>query len=222
MAQLMSTVIPLSLGAAISPTLLTALVLVLSGRVAPRMRAWATVGGAALTLFALTLAAPVVAQALHSVKPVIIDRVDVLGGVLLLALAARNVLRKHDTSESAKKRAPRTASDKAHLLGYLGFGVVLIATDFSSTILYLAALKDIASANIATAEKYALVLIPFSAVMAPALIPTALSTLAPRLSDRALKPVAAWTGAHSTAITVAICAVFGVYLIVRGLLPLVH
>ena len=221
MNQLLASVVPLSLGAAISPTVLTATVLILSGRVAPRARAWAAVAGATATMVALTLAAPVVARAIHSVKPVIIDRVDVVGGVLLLALAAWNLLRRPRTAKRGDHgQSSDAAGTKARLAEYFGFGVVLIATDFSSTILYLAALKDIASAHVAYGAKLAVLAIPFLAVLAPALVPAALATLAPRASDRVLKSLAGWTGKHSKAITVGIATVFGIYLLARGLPPL--
>jgi threonine/homoserine/homoserine lactone efflux protein len=223
MSQLMTAVIPLSLGAAVSPTLLTAVVLVLSAAVAPRARAWATVAGGAVAMLALTVAAPLVARAMHSVKPAVIDRADVVLGVLLLLLAGWNMFRSPNAAESAKKRAPvGGAGAKAHLAEYFGFGVVLIATDFSSTILYLAALKEIAYARIPPTEMLAILAIPFFAVLAPAVIPAALSSVAPRQSDRALKPLAAWMGGHSKVITVAISVVFGIYLLARGLPPLLH
>lgn len=223
MNQLMASVLPLSLGATVSPTVLTAVVLVLSAPLAPRARAWAAVVGAAVAMLVLTVAAPLVAKALHSVNPVVIDRVDVVGGALLLLLAGWNVFRRRSATESATKRAPaRASTGKPRLPEYFVFGVILIATDFSSTILYLAALKDIASAHLTSAETLAVLAIPFFAVLAPALIPVALSTLAPHQSDRVLKPLAAWTGKHSKVITVAIAVMFGAYLLARGLPPLLH
>jgi threonine/homoserine/homoserine lactone efflux protein len=217
----MASVLPLSLGAAVSPTMLTAIVLVLSGQVAPRERAWTTVAGATAAMLALTIAAPLVARALHSVNPIVIDRVDVIAGVLLLLLAVWNLTRKPNAADDAKKRAPSPASSgKRRLAEYFAFGIILIATDFSSTILYLAALKDIGYAHVAYALRLAVLVIPFFAVLAPAVVPAALASLAPRASDRALKPLAAWTGRHSKVITVAIAVVFGVYLLAKGLPPL--
>ena len=223
MNQLMTAVIPLSLGAAVSPTLLTAIVLVLSASEAPRARAWVAVAGGAVAMLALTIAAPLVAKAMRSVKPSVVDRSDVILGVLLLLLAGWTLFRKRDASESAKKHAPTgTASAKPRLAEYFGFGVVLIATDFSSTVLYLAALKEIAGAHLPSPETLAVLAIPFFAVLAPAVIPAALSTVAPHQSDRALKPLSAWMGRHTKVITVAISVVFGVYLLARGLPPLLR
>jgi hypothetical protein len=223
MGPLLATVIPLSLGAMVSPTLLAAIVLVLSMPIAPRARAWAVVAGATVAMLVLTLAAPIAAQAMRSVKPMDMHWADVILGVLLLALAASTLLRKHNASQAAKHRAPVAGSTPhARLFEFAMFGIVLIATDFSSTVLYLAAMKDIGQAHIPMTAKAAVLAIPFVAVLAPALVPTFLSSVAPKQSDALLEKTAAWTGDHSKAITVAICVIFGVYLLAKGLPPLLR
>jgi hypothetical protein len=46
--------------------------------------------------------------------------------------------------------------------------------------------------------------------------------VAPKQTERVLKPLGAWAQKHSTAITVVICVVFGAYLLIKGLAPLVR
>ena len=223
MDSLLATVIPLSLGAIVSPTVLAAVVLVLSMPVAPRARAWAMVFGATAALVALTVAAPYAAQAMRSVNPLTMHWVDVAFGVVLLGLALRAGLRKHDATHTAKHKAPAEDSTKRpRLPEFALFGIALLATDLSSTVLYLAALKAIGDSHLPDVQQLAVVAIPFFAVLAPAIVPTFLSTVAPKKSDALLKKVAAWTGAHSKAITVTICVVFGVWLLAKGLPPLLH
>ena len=221
MGSLLTTVIPLSLGAMVSPTMLAAIVLVLSMPIAPRARAWATVAGATLAMVALTLAAPIAARAMRSVKPVDLHWIDVAFGVLLLGLGLRAFLRKPNASQTAKHRAPAAGSTRGpRLLEFALFGVALLATDLSSTVLYLAALKAIGLSHIAGSAQIAVAAIPFFCVMAPAIVPAFLSSVAPKQSDTLLKEVAGWTGAHSKAITVAICVIFGVVLLAKGVPPL--
>ncbi|MEI7814188.1 MAG: hypothetical protein WCJ13_05310, partial [Coriobacteriia bacterium] len=87
MSELFAKTIPLALGAIVSPTLLTAVLLVLTGKVSPRSRSWAFVAGGCTALAAFTVAIPWVAELMKSVSAVAIQRVDVLLGVLLLAVA---------------------------------------------------------------------------------------------------------------------------------------
>lgn len=220
MNQLVARVVPLSLGAMVSPTVLTAVVLVLSSRVSPRARAWSFVAGATAVLLAFTLAAPLLARAFSHVSPRVFDGVDTGLGLLLLALGVWQLVRPTPTAE---KRAPKAAPKPApRLPEYALFGVVMIGTDFSSLVLYVAALKEIARATVAVADKIAIVLLPFLAVLVPALLPALVGTLAPRAADRMLTPLAAWVGRYAKAITVAISLGFGAYLLAKGLPPLLR
>lgn len=216
MNQLAATVVPLSLGAMISPTLLTAVVLVLSGRVAPRARAWSFNAGAATILLAFTLAVPLLVRTFGATNPRLVDGVDVGLGVLLLGLGVWTLVRRKP-SASATRRAPKKTAAATPSLGeYFAFGAAMIATDFSSLVLYVAAIKDISRAHIVVGARLAVALLPFIAVLAPALVPALFGTVAPRESDRLLRPVAAWVGKYAKTITVAVSLVFGVYLIAKG------
>lgn len=219
MNQLLASVLPLSLGAMVSPTVLTAVVLVLSGKVSPRARAWAFVGGATAILAAITVSAPVMARAFARVNPRVLYGFDAGLGVLLFALGVWTLVRPKQTAE---KKAPKPTEPKPHLPEYALFGVVMIGTDFSSLVLYIAAMKEIAKAHLILGEQVAIVLIPFVAVLLPALVPAIVGSVAPRASERLLAPVAGWVGKYSKPITVVISLVFGVYLMAKGIPPLLR
>lgn len=220
MNELFAKTIPLALGAMVSPTLLTAVILVLSGKISPRPRAWAFVVGGTAALIAFTVAVPWVAGLMKSVSPGAIRSADIVFGLLLLALAVRSLL-KHKGSGDSKSRLPKHDETAApHLGAYLGFGALMIATDASSLVLYIAILKEAMVSTAPDAARATAVAIGFLAVMLPALIPAALATVAPAETDRLLKPLGAWAQEHSTALTVVICVVFGAYLLFRGIAPL--
>ena len=222
MNELFAKVIPLSLGAMVSPTLLTAAILVLSGKISPRARSWAFVAGGAAALVAFTLAIPWVARLMDSVSPVVIQRADVLFGVLLLAVAIRALLKRKSPSSGAT-RAPRHQGTPApHLGEYFGFGALMIATDASSLVLYIAIMKEAALSSAPDPARIAAACLGYLAVMLPAIVPAAIASLAPAQTDKVLKPLGAWAQKHSTAITVVICLVFAAYLLVKGLAPLIH
>ena len=220
MNDLFAKVIPLSLGAVVSPTLLTAVILVLSGKISPRSRSWAFVAGGAAALAGFTLVVPWVARFMDSVSPVVIQRADVLFGALLLLVAIRAVFRRKKT-DAGTTHAPRHKGTSTPRLGeYFGFGALMIATDASSLVLYIAIMKEAAQSNAPDPARIAAVVLGYIAVMLPALIPAAIASIAPAQTDRLLKPLGAWAQKHSTAITVVICLVFATYLLVKGLSPL--
>ena len=222
MNELFAKTLPLALGAMVSPTLLTAAILVLSGKVSPRSRSWAFVAGGAAALAAITVLVPWLAQLLRSVSPGVVRSADVVFAVLLLAVASRKLLTRKDADREST-RAPKHAGTPApHLWAYFGFGALMIATDASSLVLYIAIIKEAALAKAPDAARIAAVAMGYLAVMLPALVPVAFATLAPAQTDRVLKPLGVWSQKHSTAITVTICLIFAAYLLAKGLVPLVH
>jgi hypothetical protein len=222
MNELFAKTIPLAIGAMVSPTLLTAVILVLSGKVSPRARAWAFVVGGCVALVAFTLAVPVVARLMSSVNPDVVRSADIVLGLLLLAVAVRKLI-KRKSPGSETTRAPRHKGTAApHLGEYFGFGALMIATDASSLVLYIAIIKEAYQSGPPAPARLAAVAMGYVAVMLPALVPACIATLAPKQTDRVLIPLGEWAKKHSTAITVVICLVFAAYLLVKGLAPLIR
>ena len=179
-------------------------------------------GGGALALAAFTLALPWVARLMQSVSAVAVDRADVILGVLLVIVAARALLQRKKPSGETPKAPRHQATVEPHLLEYFGYGALMIATDASSLVLYIAIIKEAGQSSAPDIARAAAVAIGYLAVMLPALVPAGIATVAPAQTDRVLKPLGAWAKAHSTPITVIICLVFGGYLLFKGLAPLVH
>jgi zinc transporter ZupT len=221
MNELFAKTIPLALGAMVSPTLLTAVILVLTGKVSPRARSWAFVAGGAATLVAFTLVVPWVANLIRSVNPLAVHWMDIVFGLLLLGLAVRRLLTRNRPSSASTRVPKRQTTDNPRLGQYFGFGALMVATDASSLVLYIAIMKEAATSQAPDAARIAAIAIGYAAVMLPALVPACIATLAPTQTDSVLKPLGEWAKRHSTAITVVICVVFGAYLLVKGIAPLV-
>ena len=221
MNELFAKTIPLALGAMVSPTLLTAVILVLTGKVSPRARSWAFVTGGAAALIVFTLAVPWIANQLKSVNPLAVHWFDVVCGLLLLGLALRRLLTRNRPSSATARAPQRQTGDSPRLGEYFGFGALMIATDASSLVLYIAIMKEAGVSNAPDAARIAAIAMGYVAVMLPAVVPAGIATLAPTETDKLLKPLGAWAKNHSTAITVVICVVFGGYLLYKGLLPLI-
>jgi hypothetical protein len=219
MNELLSAVIPLSLGAAVSPTALAIIVLTLSGKVAPRARAWAEVLGMTVALVAITVLLLALAQFIAGAKPDprILGSFDLAAAAALLLLGVRDAMRLRSPAKAQKKKASsRAAGPEPNLLAFLGIGVALLVTDVTSLVLYIPALKDILRSSVTDAEKIAVTAIPFFAVLAPAILPAALATVAPRLADRVLDPLNAWVTKNQRVIGMVVCFAFGAYLLWKG------
>ncbi|MGZ5308801.1 MAG: GAP family protein [Solirubrobacterales bacterium] len=146
MGNLLPGVLPLALGAAISPLLLTATLLVLSGKDRPLARGFAVALGAALPLVALGIFGLVAFSSTGQPGGGGSDSeasawLDLGLGLLLLALAALELRRRPAGKQSATAETPAPRS-RVWRSALLGMGMML--ANFTTAILYIAAVKQIA------------------------------------------------------------------------------
>lgn len=217
MGQLLSKVIPLSVGAAFSPTVLALELLILSGK-RSRGRATAFLCGV-LVVFAALTALGLVLSHTTSTSPAqesITKTVDVVAGSLLLLLALGTVLRSlvHDSvppvgGDSNDTRDPGLAS--AFLLG-----IAIMVTNFSTILLYLPAMRSISAASISDENKVLAVALAFLITSAPILLIYGFAVGFPKIATPPLATLRAWIDRHQKAIGISVELIFGVYLVVKA------
>ena len=139
MGSLLAIVVPLALGAAISPTLFALEVLVLSGLRHPVARAWALAGGAAATLIAFSVLGLTLLRNLHAGRhhrSPTDATIDLVAGVLLALLAARALHPGKTAAESHHDRTQRRLADTPTIL-FVGVGGLGMLVNFSTLLLFL-------------------------------------------------------------------------------------
>ena len=221
MGSLLAIVVPLALGAAISPTLFALEVLVLSGRHHPVARAWALAGGAAAILIAFSALGLTLLQNLHSGhnRSSVDASIDLAAGVLLTLLAARALLPRKTPAESHHDRTRRRLADMPTIL-FVGVGGLGMLVNFSTLLLFFPALHKISRSSVSLAGKGATWLILVVITLLPVLIPVMLVViLGPRASPL-LDRLNTFVGGHSRQITVTIEVLFTVVLIWKGIAEL--
>lgn len=221
MGSLLAIVVPLALGAAISPTLFALEVLVLSGRHHPVARAWALAGGAAAILIAFSALGLTLLQNLHSGhnRSSVDASIDLAAGVLLTLLAARALHPRKTAAESHHDRTRRRLADMPTIL-FVGVGGLGMLVNFSTLLLFLPALHEISRSSVSLAGKGATWLILVVITLLPVLIPVTLVViLGPRASPL-LGRLNTFVGGHSRQITVTIEVLFAVVLIWKGIAEL--
>lgn len=213
MISLLVKVLPLAFGAAISPTVLTVVVLLLAGAKTRRPAVAFAAGTATLSVAIGAAVLLVFRGALDGPHHVTGHRgavVDIVLGALLLALAVRAIARK----PKPKEPKPR------HLVGTgaaFALGVGIMASNFSSLVLYLAALKVIVRADATTSATVVVTGVFIVIMLLPVELPLLLTVVAPRSSDRLLGGIGETVKRHSRAITIVVLVVFGAYLLVKGI-----
>lgn len=218
MDQLLVAVLPLALGAAVSPTLLALQLLVLAGPTHRLARAWALTLGAALVLAAFSLLCVTVLQhveAHHSHKSASDAAVLLGSGVLLGALAVRSRIRTPTVGENHSSRmSGRLAT--ASTPWFVGFGAVGMIVNFSTLLLVLPAVHEITRSTATTSAKVVAFVVLYVIVLLPVLLPVAFASVLGSRADHALDATHRWVGSHTRMIATVIEVVFAIYLIIRG------
>lgn len=222
----MAELLPLALAAAFYPPIL-ALVVVILARPSPRnlLLAYVLGGlfvsiGAGLAIVAALNAGDVVGSSDHTVNPA----VNIAGGVSALfvfwilltdrdrQLRERRARRKAEKADGRDPWSRRILERDSMRLTFL-LGVALNLPGAS----YLVALKDIAAANIGTAQSV-LEIIGFNLIMFMlAEVPLISYTLRPERTRKVVNDVNDWLGGHARQIAMFLCLAVGVWLLVRGI-----
>jgi len=219
LGELLARVVPLALGAAVSPTVLTMSVLLMCSRRRPVARGATFALGTITTLVGLSVLGLTVLDRFSTHHPsaterAVSDGVDVALGLVLLALALHTALRHHDPTVETTSATP---SDRGGLGSAYVLGVVLMATNVSTIVLYIPAMKDIARAPVGDADQLLALLLVLLIVSLPATMPLALRIAAPGPSQRFLTRFEAAITRHRRAIVVGVEVLFGAYLLAKGI-----
>ena len=220
MGSLLVAVLPLALGAAVSPTLLTLQLLVLTGTTHRLARAWALTLGSALVLGVFSFLCVTALQHLrppHAAHKSLSDAVVLLAsGALLALLALRSQLRRPTVAEQQAKRSAGRLTT-ASTGWFVGVGAVGMMVNFTTLLLVLPAVHEITHSTAATSAKLVVFVLMFLIVLLPVLAPVLLVTVLGSGADRALDATHRWIAAHSRTIGIVIEVVFAAYLIVKGI-----
>jgi len=219
MAALLASVLPLAVGAAISPTLLALQLLVLTGATKPRARAWALAAGAALVLAAFSILGLTVLNRLHpdrhghaSLRDAVIM---FLAAGLLAALAVRSLLER---PTAAEQHTQHTAGrlERAPTPWFVGVGALGMVVNFSTLVLFLPALREITRSQTDLVVRSVTFAILFLVTLLPVLAPVVLVTVLGSRADRGLAATRGFVTRNSRRIGIGIEAVFAVYLVLKG------
>jgi len=213
--------VPLALGAAVSPVLLTLSILLLSSDFHPRVRVLAYAGGVFISLVVIGVVA-VGGSASGSDGPshpsTFSAGLDILLGLLLIAVAVKNSVGSPKAAE--KKKPVKTAKAEPSLAGLIvrdgGLGVVLTVTNFSSLVFYLAAAKSTADSHLPAFEQAAAMSLVGFGFMAPIVLPLLATVASPAASKKFLDATNRVVKDYGRYIGAAVALLFAVYLILKG------
>lgn len=201
-------VVPLALGAAVSPMLLVGQMRTLTAPGSGVRQSWAYVAGNAVVvvgwaLVGLGSGGSLPIRPAGGADPVSAGLRLVLAAVLL-AIGVRALHREGPTASPAQG---------GHSLGRsFGLGIVLMAGNLTSLVLYLPALQDLARSGLAAGPLAALVLLVSLVTLAPSLLPPLVLAVTGAWGRARLEQLCHWTLAHQGRINGGLCFAFAAYL----------
>jgi threonine/homoserine/homoserine lactone efflux protein len=206
-------VLPLAFGAAISPTILATAVLVLASRHRAVARGALYTLGTMVVLVAWTaLGLTLLARVHDHISPTqraVSGAVDATIGLVLVVFGIREML--------LAPRPPREHKANEGLAAAFVLGLVMMLTNFTSLMLYLPAMKDIARSGHPTSDKIVVAVVALLITSLAATLPLALRIVAPGPAATVLADVNGFVTKHQRSIMVIVSFVFGAYLLTRGL-----
>jgi len=213
----LAVVLPLGLGGAVSPVMLTEQTVLLAGPGGPRAATRYALGVlgtllvivGALVLFGRAISLPT--------EPQLDASLDLVVGAALLAVAAFVVVLRR-----RRRPAPAAHHDHAALTSRaaLPFGVFSMATNFTTLALLVPAAKEISSSESSPAARLVLVVLLVALAGIPAWAPVALTRAAPDAGGRVLEAAGSWIDRHGHAVVVTLLSGAGLFFLARGLLGL--
>ena len=184
MGKTLAIVVPLALGAAVSPTLLTLQLLILAGQRDQKKRAWAMALGCAVVLLGVMVILATVARGVDiaSSHQSAVERGVKLGAAVLLILLGVRSLRHRD--DPPKHRSQKVQEAKPRL--FFGIGAGAMAGNASSLVLVLAATHITVTSDLPVDQQVVLLAIVYAFTMAPVVLPVLATTVMGRRADPVL------------------------------------
>jgi hypothetical protein len=213
--ELLAKVLPLAIGAAVSPTILIVVLLVLGSPAHPRARGVAYAAGAITVLLVLTAISLVFLRRSvvgHPASDPIYGWIDIGFGVLMALVGVRALL----TTPKPKSRPTEGADASPRLGRFYGLGLAMMVSNFSTLVLFVPAMKDVAVASVGVGAKAAVVVLALAIASVLAWAPVVMDLIAPNAAGRVLSPLNAFMTRHERAVTVTVCFVFTIVLIAKG------
>lgn len=222
MLAALAVVIPLGLGGAVSPVMLTEQTVLLAGpdggRAAVRYAA-----GVVLTTAVIVVAIVLFGRAISlPTEPHLDATLDLVLGLVLVNVAVLVLIsgRRRGASPSRKGGDDRRASRSREARAAFGFGVFSMATNVTTLALIAPAAKEISGADVEIGAEAVLLLVLVGLVSMPAWVPLVLTRVAPDPSQRGLAAVRDQIARRGRGFTVALLSFAGLFFTGRGLIRL--
>lgn len=214
----MTHVLPLAAGAAISPTILTLSVLILSGPHGKARQAIFTAVNVGIMILLAILGTKLLTHvAAHKGggSHAATEGIYVTLGIVMILLAIKERFRP--SSESDDETPKESTAKGVSPAKYASLGVVMTVTNFTTLALFIPALREIAVSKVPDGDKLLAGAILVTMATLTAWLPLLGTVLLPKSAAKVLSAVHDFTTNYKHQIVETVLLVFGVYMLFKGL-----
>jgi hypothetical protein len=220
---LLTQIFPLALGAAVSPTALMGIILLLSISRRPKVQGLGYYLGAIILILIVVVLGILLGVGITTTSPKpdpILALMDVIFGIILLIFGVKRIFKSQKSSmgifQGDNKHTPMSM---LFIKGFsFGFGMFLI--NFSTTIIVLEAGKEIGTSSVDMIGKLVVLTILILITLLICEVPLLMYILFPEKANNILSGVNKWMQRNGHYLMGIVILVIGAYLILIGLLRL--
>ncbi len=221
--SLLTQIIPLALGAAVSPTALMGIILLLSISKKPRLQGFGYYFGAIILIIVVVVLGVLLGEGITatSAKPdPILAGIDVLLGIFLLIFGIRRLFQSQKSPQRLFQGDEKPESNFKSFIKGFSFGLAMFLINFSTTIIVLEAAKEIGASSVDLTGKLIIVIILIIITLLVCEVPLIMYLLFPEKANNILSKINKWMKRNGHYLMGLVLLVIGVYLIWVGLLRL--
>jgi threonine/homoserine/homoserine lactone efflux protein len=220
---LLTQIVPLALGAAVSPTALMGIILLLSISKRPKLQGFGYYFGAIILILIVVILGILLSTGVTSASPTpdpTLAAIDLLLGIILLFFGIKRIFKPQ---KSPKKRFQSIGKESSNLILFiegLSFGFGMFLVNFSTTIIILEAGKEIGLSLVDPIGKLIIVIILTFITLIVCEVPLGIYLLFPEKANNILSKVNKWMQRNGHYLMGVVLIVIGVYLVWIGLYKL--
>jgi hypothetical protein len=224
LSALLTDILPLAFGAAVSPTVLIGIILILSITKRPKLNGIAFyIGSMILLLIVVALGVFVSkgAEIATGAQPSTASAYfDIILAIFLILLGIRKARKEDKGPDKDKFKEDKPLSAGKSFIKSMIFGFGLFIINFTTTILVFAAGKEIGLSTAPIFDKLIVIVILTIITLLVVEIPLLVYLLFPKTANKLLEPVNIWMQKNGKYLMAAIFFVFGIYLLAKGIMVL--
>lgn len=143
--------------------------------------------------------------------------IDIALGAIFLALGLFAVFSKEDPENDAAQRERIRHAASGGLRAMLATGLVAQVINIDALAVYTGALKEVAEADVSTAEAAVAVLVALAVMLIPYYLPAIYYAISPERSGHRLRQMSAWLLDHDRALEIVVGIGFGAVFLFKGI-----